>query len=124
MYTYTHKFVIENAQRARYNQQLCPYCDQHVTGTEIHTLLQCPSTKHITNDLILTLSKLLELSHQPTWNSLTLYQQTAIILANSPTTLPKNLHITWLHATLHHILTYIAAFKTHLYNMSHTLQTT
>ena len=31
-------------------------------------------------------------------------------------------HNTWLHATLHWILTYIAALKTHLYNMLHTLQ--
>ena len=61
----THKFFIENAQWVTYIQLLRPYCDQQVTGTEINILLQCPSNKHIANDLISTLSKLLELSHQP-----------------------------------------------------------
>ena len=32
----THKITIENEQRVTYNQKLCPYCDQQVTGTEIH----------------------------------------------------------------------------------------
>jgi len=46
-----------------------------------------------------------------------------IILANPPTTLPKKFHDAWpLRATLHHILTYIAALETHLYNMSRNLQ--
>jgi len=118
----THKFTIENAQRVTYDQKLCPYCDQHATGNDIHILLQCPGTKHIANDLIATLATLLTHSHQPTWNSLTLYQQTSIMLADPSTTLPKKFHQTWLHATLSHILTYIAAFETHLYNMSHALQ--
>jgi len=39
----THKFAIENAQRVTYNQQLCLYCDQQVTGTTIHILLQFPA---------------------------------------------------------------------------------
>jgi len=39
-----------------------------------------------------------------------------------PTTLPEKIRQTWLYATLYHILTYIAALETHLYNMSHALQ--
>jgi len=82
-----------------------------------------PSTsKRMSNDLITTLSTLLTHCHQPTWNSFTLCQQTSIILADPPTTLPEHFHQTWLHATLHHILTYIAALDTHVYNMSHALQ--
>jgi len=60
----------------------------------MHILLQCPSTKHIANDLVATLTTLLTHSHQPTWNSLTLYQQTSIMLADPPTTLPKKFHQT------------------------------
>jgi len=109
----THKFTIENAQRVTYDQKFCPYCDQQATGTEIHTLLQCPGTKHIANDLIDTLTTLLTHSHQPTWNSLTLRQQTSTMLADPLTTLPKKVHQTWLHATLPHIRTYIAALGTY-----------
>jgi len=87
----------------------------------MHILLQCPGTKRVANDLIATLSKLLERSHQRTWNSLILYQQTSIIFADPPTTLTKQFHHTWLHATLHHILTYIAALETHMYNMPRTM---
>ena len=101
----THKFTIENAQRVTYDQKLGPYYDQQATGIEIHILLQCPGTKHIANEIIATLTTLLTHSHQPTWNSLTLRQQTSIILADPPTTLPKKFHQTWLHATLPHILT-------------------
>jgi len=101
----THKFTIENAQRVTHDQKLCPYCDQQATGTEIHILFQSPGAKHVANDLIATLSTLPTHSHQPTWNSLTLYQQTSIILADDPTTLPEKIHQTWLHATLHHIPT-------------------
>jgi len=118
----THKFTIENAQRVTYDQKLCPYCDQQATGTEIHILLQCPGTKHIANDLIATLTTLLTHSHQSTWNSLTLRQQTSITLADPPTTLSDFFRQIWLHATLPHILTYILALETHLYNMSHALQ--
>jgi len=118
----THKFTIQNAQRVTYAQKLCPYCDRQATGTEIHILLQCPGTKHIANDLIATFTTLLTHSHQPTWNSLTLCQQTSIMLVDPPTTLPKKIHQTWLHATLPHTLTYIEALETHLYNMSHALQ--
>jgi len=121
---HTHKVTIENAQRVTCNQNLCLYCDQQATGTEIHILLQCPGTKHMANDLIATLSKLLELSHQPPWNSCALYQQTSIILADPPTTLPTKFHNTWLHATLLHIRTFIPALRleTHMYNMPRTLQ--
>jgi len=58
----------------------------------MHILLQFPGTKNISNDLIATLITLLTRSHQPTWNSLALYQQTSIILADPPTTLPKKIH--------------------------------
>ena len=68
---HTNKVTIENAPRVTCNQTLCLYCDQQATGTETHILLQCPGIKHIANDLIATLSKFLELSHQPTWNSCT-----------------------------------------------------
>jgi len=117
----TNTFTIQNAQRVTYDQNLCPYCDHSAIGNEIHILLQCPGTKHIAKDLVATLTTLLTHSHQPTWNSLTLYQQTSIMLADPPTTLPKRIHQTWLHATLSHILTYIAVLETHLYNMSHAL---
>jgi len=118
----THKFTIENAQRVTYDQKICLYCDQQTTGNEIQILLQCPSTKHIANDLVATLTTLLTHSHQPTWNSLKLYQQTSIMLADPPTTLPKKFHQTaWLHATLPHILTCIAALETHLYNIPQAL---
>jgi len=117
----THKFTIGNAQRVPYDQKLCLYCDQKATGNEIHMLLQCPGTIHIANDLVATLTTLLTHSPQPTWNSLTLYQQTSIMLADPPTTLPKKFHQTWLHATLPHILTYIAVLETHLYNIPHAL---
>jgi len=33
-------------------------------------------------------------------------------------------HITWVHATLHHILTYITALETHLYDMPRILKST
>jgi len=114
--------TIENAQRVTYDQKICPDCELQATGTEIHILLQCPGTKHIANDLISTLTILLTHSHQPTWNSLTLRQQTSIMLADPPTTLPKKIHQTWLRATLPHILTYIAALDTHLHNTPHALQ--
>jgi len=90
----THKFTIENAQRVTYDQTICPYCDQQGTGNEIHILLQCSGTKHIVNDLVATLTTLLTHSHHPTWNSLTLYQQTSIMFADPPTTLPKKIHQT------------------------------
>jgi len=83
----THKFTIENAQRVTYDQKLCPYCDQQVTRNGIHILLQCPGTKHSANNLIATLSTLLTHSHQPTWNSLTLYQQK--VLQTPPQLSPK-----------------------------------
>jgi len=86
----THKFTIENAQRVPYDQKLCPYCDQKATGNEIHILLQCPGTKHIANVLVATLTTLLTHSQQPTWHSLTLYQQTSIMLAEPPQLSPKN----------------------------------
>jgi len=109
------------SQRVTYDKKKCSYCDQQAIGNEIHILLQCPGTKHIANDLVATLTTLLTRSHQPTWNSLTLYQQTPIMLADPPTTLPKKFHQTWLHATLPHILTYIVALQTHLYNITHAL---
>jgi len=90
----THKFTIENAQRVTYDQKICLYCDQQATGNEIHILLQCPGTTHIANDLVATLTTLLTHSPQPTWNSLTLYRQTSIMLADPPTTLPKKFHQT------------------------------
>jgi len=34
----------------------------------------------------------------------------------------KKIHQTWLQDTLHHILTYIAALETHVYNMTRILQ--
>ena len=71
-----------------------------------------------------TLSKLLELSHQPRWNSRTLYQLTSISLADPSTTFPTKIHITWVHATLHHILAHITALETHLYDMSRILKST
>ena len=114
----SHKFTIENAQRVTYDQN----CDQQDTGNEIHILLQCLGTKHVANDLVATLTTLLSHSPQPTWNSLSLYQQTSSMLADPPTTLPKTIHQTWLHATLPHILTYIAALETHLYKIPHALQ--
>jgi len=114
----THKFAIENAQRVTYDQKICPYCDQQATGNEIHMLLQYPGTKYIANDLVVTLTTLLTHSHQPTWNSLTLYQQTSIMLADPPLTLPKKFHQSWFHATLPHIL-YITVLETHLYNTPH-----
>ena len=117
----THTFTIQNAQRVTYDQNSCPYCDHSAIGNEIHILLQCPGTKQIAKDLVATLTTLLTHSHQPTWNSLTLYQETSIMLADPPTTLPKKFHQTWLHATLPHILTYIAVLETHLYNISHAL---
>jgi len=120
----TDKFTIENAQRVTYDQKLCPYCDQQTTGNETHILLQYPVTKHIANDLVATLTTLLTHSHQPTWSSLKLYQLTSIMLSDPPTTLPtgKKIHQTWFHATLPHILTYIAALETYLYNTPHALQ--
>jgi len=90
----THEFTIRNAQRVTYDQKICPYCDQQAMGTEIHILLQCPGTTHIADDRIATLTTLLTHSHQPTWNSLTLRQQTSIMLADPPTTLPKTIHPT------------------------------
>ena len=84
----THTSTLENAQRVTYDQQLCPYCDQQVTGNEIHILLQCPGTKHIANNLIVTLSTLLTHSHQTTWNFVTLYQQT--FLQTPPRLSPKD----------------------------------
>jgi len=117
----THKFTIENAQRVTYDQKLCPYCEQQTTGNEIHILLQCPGSKHIANDLVATLTTLLTHSHQPKWNFLTLYQQTSIMFADPPTTLPKKFHQTWLHTTLPHIFTYIVVLETHLYNIPHAL---
>ena len=75
-----------------------------------------PGTKLIANDLVATLTTSLTHSHQPTWKSLILYQQTSIMLADPPTTLPKKFHQTWLHATLPHILKYIAVLETHLYD--------
>jgi len=117
----THKFTIENAQRVTYDQKLGPYYDQQATGIEIHILLQCPGTKHIANDLIATLTTThtqppanMELSHTASTN--------VHHACRPPTTLPGKFHQTWLHATLPHILTYITALETHLYNMPHALQ--
>jgi len=117
----THTFTIQNAQRVTYDQKLCPYCDYQAIGNEIHILLQCLCTKHIANNLVATLTTLLTHSHQPTWNTLTLYQQTSNMLADPPSTLPKKFYQTCLHTTLPHILTYIAVPETHLYDISHAL---
>jgi len=90
----THNFTIENAQRVPYDHKLCPYCDQQATGNEIHILLQFSGTKYIVNDLVATLTTLLTHSHHSTWNCLTLYQQTSIMVAdnhNSPQKIPPNM---------------------------------
>jgi len=64
----------------------------------------------------------LELSHHPKWNSSTLYQQKSFIIADPPKKFHTKFHITWVHATLHLILIYIAALETHLYDMPRTQQ--
>jgi len=98
-------------------------CSNAIGGTSCSNAIRVLSgTTHVANDLVATVTTLLTHSHQPTWNSLTLYQQTSIMLAHPPTTLPKKFNKTWLHATLPHILTYIAALETHLYNIPHALQ--
>ena len=89
-----------------------------VTGSEIHLILECPTTSHVALDLIQLLTTLLYDTCQPDWSTLTTHQQTSLILGHTPSTLPKKFHHVWLQSNLPVILDYISQLETVLYNMT------
>ena len=112
----THMLTIEHQKRDTYADCICPQCLQPHIGSEIHIILHCPATKHIAKDLIASLAQFLDDTGQPDWSSLNPHQQTSLILADPPTSLPKKFHHTWLQTMLPPILTYITLLEKHLYS--------
>ena len=114
----THMPTIDDNQRNTYDSRVCLYCPSGVTGSEIHLILECPTTSHVALDLIQLLTILLYDTCQPDWTTLTTHQQTSLILGDPPSTLPKRFHHVWLKSTLPAILDYISRLETFLYNMT------
>jgi len=55
----THMLTIDDNQRHTYDSRMCLYCPSGVTGSEIHLVLECPTTFHVALDLIQLLTNLL-----------------------------------------------------------------
>jgi len=107
-------------ERDNYADRTCPHCPPANIGSEIHIILQCSTTAHIAKDIIEFLTQTLDNTGQPTWSSLNPHQQTSLILADPPTSLPKKFHHTWFETVLPHILTYITQLEKHLYHSPHS----
>jgi len=121
----THMLTIDDNQRDAYDScastaraVVCLYCPSGVAGSEIHLILECPATSHVALDLIQLLTTLLYDTCQPDWTTLTIHQQTSLILGDPPSTLPKKFHHVWLKSTFPTILDYVSCLQTLLYNMA------
>ena len=114
----THMLTITDNQRDAYDSRVCLYCPSGVTGSEIHLILECPTTSHVAMDLIKLLTTLLYDTCQPDWSTLTTHQQTSLILGDPPSTLPKKFHHVWLQSTLPAILDFVSHLEIFLYNMT------
>ena len=66
----THMLTIEYHKRDNYADRTCPHCPPATIGSEIHIILQCPTTAHIAKDIIEFLTQTLDDTGQPTWSSL------------------------------------------------------
>jgi len=51
--------TINDNQRDTYDDQVCLYYPAGVNGSEIHVILECPTTSHVALDLIQLLTDLL-----------------------------------------------------------------
>ena len=118
----THMLTIIDNQRDTYDSRVCLYCPSGVTGSEIHLILECPTTSHVALDLIKLLTTLLYDTCQPDWSTLTTHQQTSLILGDPPSTLPKKFHHVWLQSTLPAILDFVSHLEIFLYNMTQSLK--
>jgi len=87
----THMPTIDDNQRNTYDSRVCLYCPSGVTGSEIHLILECPTTSHVALDLIQLLTILLYDTCQPDWTTLTTHQQTSLILGDPPFTPPQKI---------------------------------
>jgi len=113
-----HMLTIDNNQQDTYDSGVCLYCPSGVTGSEIHLILECPTTSHVALDLIQLLTTLLYDTCQPDWTTLTTQQHTSLILGDPPSTLPKKFHHVWLKSTLLAILDYVSRLETLSYNIT------
>jgi len=104
----THMPTIDENQSDTYDSRVCLYYLSGVTGSEIHLILECPTTSHLALDLIQLLTNLLYDTCQPDWTTLTTHQQTSLILGDPPSTLSKKLHHIWLKSKLPAILHYVS----------------
>jgi len=114
----THMLTIDDNHQGTYDSRLCLYCPSVVTGSEIHLILECPTTCHVALDLIQLLTNLLYDTCHPDWTTLTTHQQTSLILGDPPSTLPKKFHHIWLKSTLLVILDYVSHLENLLYNIT------
>jgi len=116
----THMLNIDDNLRDTYDDRVCLYCPPGVTGSELHLILECPTTSHVALDLIQLLTRLLYDTCQPDWTTLTTHEQTSFILSVLPSTLPKKLDHIWQKSTLLAILLfilYVSQLEYLLYNM-------
>jgi hypothetical protein len=112
----THSPDISTSRRDDYASRLCNYCSNQETGSELHIFLDCPYTKHISTQIISTLTDLLDTMQLAAWNTLSRTQQLSLILGTPPADLLQKKHEAWIKITLPHSLRYVSDIQKLLYS--------